>query len=194
MFYACHVCIYKYTNLKVIWVVEYCKMFFCYYAVNALPICEHFQTHALEHKSVIRHYCEPTLNFARVSVFHAVWKDGLGKSINLSFTFVLLSLKNSWHLEAVFTSDLGSGPNHKLSQHLDAVVYHFKDKRVRGAHKRSSGAWVEFTTRVLLRECLWLQVMLCRGQMPDLRDEWRRCPCISLLHFLFVCVKCVYIM
>lgn len=173
MFYACHVCIYKYTNLKVIWVVEYCKMFFCYYAVNALLICEHFRTHALEHKSVIRHYCEPTLNFARVSVFHAVWKDGLGKSINLSFTFMLLSLKNSWHLEAVFTSDLGSGPNHKLSQHLDAVVYRFKDKRVRGAHKRSSGTWVEFTTRVLQLSERMFMVTGYAVPRTNARSAWR---------------------
>ena len=51
---------------------------------DAPLIWEYLQNHALEHKWVTRHYCETVFNFARVCVFQAIWKEGLGKLINLS--------------------------------------------------------------------------------------------------------------
>ena len=116
-------------------------MFFCPCVVIALLIFEYLQNHTLKHKLVLWHYWEPVLNFARIYVFHAICLNGRSWEANLFVFYLCASVTKTFlvkvHLWPWQWSDLPS-------LHLDATVFHFKDKWTRGVDKWFPGTWVVF--------------------------------------------------
>lgn len=136
---------------------------------------------ALEHRWAVWHYCEAIFNLC-----HPCSLKGRSWQVNLSFTLMLLSLKNAGHFEAVFTSDFGSGSTHKTSQHLDAAASVSRTKGQEEWRRDSPGP----------EGCSLGNGLLTRENVYSDRLCWatdKRRVCITddrgpvyLLHFLFV--------